>query len=333
VLSFSIEDEQLSYNSRVVTDVEPPIDLHHSLVIYLHVPKAAGSTLENKLFKAEARKKGLFVNKHEEDFLNRTRDDQQRFSFIVGHRGYGVHQQPSFRVDGKKKLFYFTVVREPVSRVLSHYHYSKRAALENFGPNSTQYLQLKDLDLMSWFLTFRERFNSPWKADNNPNVFQFSRYWSPFNRTKVMTPMTRDDLERAKWNLSKFAVVGLTERFNETVSLITNLLGWGCDCHSNRTKSNSIQNSQNNSDSNRDSSGQNSCDLINELQKQSINRSPEQQRRLTTDDFPKEAIDAIRSNNNLDIELYEFATCLFERQLVQYNIIRSEDQKHTQATC
>jgi hypothetical protein len=178
-----------------------------------------------------------------------------------------------------------------VARVISHYFYAKRAALENWGPNSPKYLGLSNLTLEEWFVSFQGKPNSPWRQDNNPNVFQFSRYWTPFHRRNDSTAMTQEDLDTAKRNLATFAIVGLAEEFNATLKLLNHALGWDLDPE--------------------------------EIQHRSINRASEEERQRAKNlDFPPKAIETIRKQNALDLELYEFGKCIFEYQLWKRNISR-----------
>jgi len=88
-----------------------------------------------------------------------------------------------------------------------------------------------------------------------------------------------ETLEAAKRNLqADFAVVGLTERFDETVILLKRALGWRRPFHIR------------------------------------MNVTP---RRRRVDKLRPEIIEIIRSKNALDLELYNFAVSLFEQRLQQ----------------
>jgi hypothetical protein len=90
---------------------------------------------------------------------------------------------------------------------------------------------------------------------------------------------TQEDLQTAMHNLKEyFAVVGLVERFDESLLLLKSVLGWG-NIYYNRQ-----------------------------------NKTP---RRPSQDDIPPETMALIEKENVLDIQLYEFAQKLFAEQLAQ----------------
>jgi len=134
------------------------------------------------------------------------------------------------------------------------------------------------MSLEEWFESHSQKKNSPWNPYHNPMVFQLSHYSSPFFESNHTERMTRKDLEIAKRNLESFAVVGLTERMEDTIELISDTFGVPV------TKS-----------------GQANAGLMKRDQ-----------------NFSKEIIELIRQRNELDIELYEHAKRLFEKQFKEY---------------
>ncbi len=87
-----------------------------------------------------------------------------------------------------------------------------------------------------------------------------------------------DCLELAKHNLNEyFSHVCITERFNESILLMKNYFGW------------------------------------KNIYYQKLNTSKEFSK--IEPDFSEKIIDRIRNNNQLDLELYQFATQLFDRQI------------------
>jgi hypothetical protein len=88
---------------------------------------------------------------------------------------------------------------------------------------------------------------------------------------------TLEHLETAKRNLRSFAAVGLTERFNESIILYKRILGW---------------------------------DSPPVYIKQNVGIC-----RPRKDDIPEETLNLIEKYNELDIELYRYATELFDKQI------------------
>lgn len=95
-------------------------------IYFLHIPKAAGTTLIqilNQVYKKSSRyfydttKPEKCIN----EIKNLTEKEKNKIKIISGHYAFGFHKyfnQESFK--------YFTIMRNPIDRVVSHYHYSAR---------------------------------------------------------------------------------------------------------------------------------------------------------------------------------------------------------------
>jgi hypothetical protein len=113
---------------------------------------------------------------------------------VIGHFSFGIHNLL------ERPFHYITIVREPVSRVVSLYHYLK---LENE-------ISLQDF---ADSCPYREIDNDQTRriAGVNPEIGKCSE----------------NDLQTAKDNLRHhFAVVGTTERFDETLALLKQKFNW-----------------------------------------------------------------------------------------------------------
>lgn len=223
-------------------------------VLFLHVPKAGGTTLGEYVFNQCRAPEGeddgllsagvLFVpyGFFKEPGLGvpdsiRPVLGRPDLRAVVGHFWFGLHAHVA------RPWRYVTLLRDPVERVVSLYHYLKldaRMSLEELAASPP----------------FRE-------ADNDQ-----------VRRVAGVDPeiggCTEAMLETAKENLRRhFAVVGVTERFDETLVLLDRRLGW--------TK---------------------------EVASYPRNVNPA---RRPTDTLPRATIDALRARNALDAELHRFA--------------------------
>jgi len=98
----------------------------HSCVIFLHVPKAAGATLnvilrrhfaEDETYRIDGRNVAESIAK----FKRLPRAEREKIRLLAGHQGYGLHAYlgtPST---------YVTLLRDPVDRAVSHYYYARSA--------------------------------------------------------------------------------------------------------------------------------------------------------------------------------------------------------------
>jgi hypothetical protein len=204
-----------------------------SIVIFLHIPKTGGGTLNQ------------IIN----------RQNQKKIK-IVGHRFFGVHKEFS-----KINFTYITLLRNPVERVISLFFYCCN--------NSS--------------IGTREWFSNITLADfvtNEEYDFCKCLHWvcSTANlQTRMISGKVEADLEMAKNNLKNyFSVVGITERYDESLKVLQKKLGWE----------------------------------INGYSKVNVTSN-----RPALAEIPAEIIEIIKSKNEKDLELYQFANQLLDEEL------------------
>jgi hypothetical protein len=221
-------------------------------VIFIHIPKAAGQTIYAIAGRQYRRDEILILGARVGQVSPPTLEQAVGAKIILGHIHFGLHQH----LDGENT--YVTFLREPVSRVLSLYRYiatSPRHHLHAQVVNTTL------IDFVSGQLDAEEVENG---------------------QVRQIAGLTRgvpdaSDLARAKQNLVEACrVVGLVERFDESIILLKRSLGWRMPFYVRK----------------------------NVTQAASLSDS--------TDD---QALHIIRRRNALDIELYQFACELFEERI------------------
>ena len=102
-------------------------------IIFLHLPKAGGTTLR-QIFYDQYR----HLTKEEIYTVNRTKEtpafvelDKTKLSEIkvlIGHFSHGIHEYLG------ENFTYITFLREPISRTLSQYYYSKGCNINSSPP-------------------------------------------------------------------------------------------------------------------------------------------------------------------------------------------------------
>jgi hypothetical protein len=230
------------------------------VIIYVHVPKCAGITLATALRSCYGKENILNLHtldkplREEIETVPQHVLDQARL--ILGHVHYGIHEFLSGR------CLYVTLLREPVDRVLSLYKYILRDRAHPLHEH-----------MHRTGMTLEEYVSSGVDEDQTHNGM--TRQLSGDDRG------TRPDdrsLASAKDNLSTFAAVGLTERFDESFVLLRRRLGLRMPFYISR------------------------------------NASPRTQSSVA---IPRSALELIRAENQLDIALYAYGANVFQRHINQ----------------
>ena len=216
--------------------------------IFLHIPKTGGTTLTSV----------VRANTPPEELVHlwdRPRTSQlpaiRKKSVVFGHLFFGLHRHFS------SACTYVTVLRQPVDRVISHYFYHRRTPWDPFHSIA------RDHSLEEWSRSFIDAQNLQVQIVSGKRGVA-----------------TRDTLELAKKNLAGFGVVGILERFDETLQLMKQRLGF------------------------------------HELRYVILKAAP---CRPEEYDVSASCHEAIVEHNLLDLELYAEAQHLFQRQLAACN--------------
>lgn len=181
-------------------------------VIFLHIPKAAGTTLHRVLERQYSPAAIFSIGSDAHASIREFKElpDAQRAAIRLfrGHMPYGLHSylpQPAT---------YFTILREPIERVISYYHYILRTPAHYLHDTVVgQKMSLKAL-LESGLPIMM----------NDTQVRLISGVWADVGFGEC----TPDILEMARHHLAQsFRVVGLAEQFDATLLMLKQTYGWG----------------------------------------------------------------------------------------------------------
>jgi len=231
-------------------------------LLFHHIPKTAGSTL-NAVIRANYAPSRIHAIESPiaaalAAFKALSPKDRAGLNVVLGHGVGGLHallEQP---------CVYVTMLRHPVDRILSQYYFIRQSPSHPLGAKFARGgMSLEDY--------VRDGVNL--QADNG-QVRGISGIGDGIGPPVAYGECTREMLDAAIQNLrDRYAVVGLTERFDEALLLMRRLFGW---------------------------------------RRVAYARKKVTGKRPAREDVPSETIDMIREYNALDLELYAFACRWFE---------------------
>jgi hypothetical protein len=226
------------------------------LVIFMHIQKTGGTTLINIMQKQYPPDEVLaWHHKRKKNISNELKSKLKCVHHA--HVPFGVH---SFYPD--RQFTYITMFRDPVERVLSQYYFIQELK------DHPLHKRVKGMSL--------EQFLD----DHYHRSFRLTRNYQTQMVSGSMNPK-KANLKKAKKNIkSYFAVVGITEMFNESLFLIKKTLGW---------------------------------DNLSYLKENITHNRP------TREQIPRHIIKKIKKLNQLDIELYNWVKANLESTLKKLN--------------
>ncbi len=149
-----------------------------------------------------------------EEFARLGEAERASYRMLSGHQGFGMHEL----VPGPS--VYITMVREPVDRLVSHYHHIL-GEREHYLHDLVAGKGMTLLDYVTAGLSI--------ESDNGQTRMLCDREMS---RSTPIGACTEAMLMSAIRNLEeRFNVVGVTDRFNETLVLAARCLGWEKPLH------------------------------------------------------------------------------------------------------
>jgi hypothetical protein len=182
-------------------------------LVHIHVPKAAGTTLNNILmrnykYRADSYGTEFFPRYFPSEFTSLvsappTTGDRIRPMFFTGHIGLGNELFRRMPV----RYVAITMLREPVSRIISHYRFNSTA------PSIFQSAILNDrLDVIEYFHRFRSAI-----------PLQYEYFAQEVNAGEEAQPSRITEASR---NLAeRVSLFGIQDEFDEFVVLLAELLG------------------------------------------------------------------------------------------------------------
>lgn len=258
--------------------INPIIDipmLYHELVIFSHIPKTAGTSIRHIIEKNYPSESFCYCysdnpqKKSIKDIvteLSNTLESEDieknlvKTRVLVGHIGFGLHD-----LLPPRPYKYITLLRDPVERVISYYSHLRKYFKDNLG-NIARQQSLKDF--------VNNRFSI--EVDNWQTRYISGLGWQGSGLTNGVNieygACSSNMLELAKRNLRQYYIFGLQDKFDESISIFSQYMGW------------------------------------TSIPKIKVNVNQDRKNKFELD---RETLNIIVEHNQLDYELYHYAENLF----------------------
>lgn len=222
----------------------------------MHIPKTGGTTLCHIIRKNyPPRKESWYLKKLFSRIEGLTKEEIANINCVYGHFPFGVHDY------FLRPFTYITLIRDPIEQAISAYYFILR------NPDVHAYEEVKKMSFEEFVIHF------PRKTSNR--------------QTRYASGGKQPDLNQAKENLRKhFSIVGITERFDESLFVMKKEFGW--------------------------------LNINYEKHNVTFNRP-------TKDQLPTRVLNLIKENNQLDLELYQFANEVLEQKIQSFDAKSREE--------
>jgi hypothetical protein len=189
-------------------------------LIHMHIPKCGGTTLRSLLIAAVPQAIRFEVDSRNiagSRAILTCMPEKKRgeIRLLHGHLSYGWHELLPRRVR------YITVLRDPDSRVISHYNYV-RSRRDHYLYDELVGRKMSLVDYVESGLTCEVNNGQVRQISGVEDIIQ-----QPYGESKIRYGSDQSALlEQALENIERyFVVVGILERFDETLNALTALIG------------------------------------------------------------------------------------------------------------
>jgi len=230
-------------------------------LFFIHIPKTAGTTFQTILSRVYRSTPycSVYPNWETSKPVIVGHSWGAALRAVGGHFPYGLHDDPELRPLVSEEVDYVTFLRDPVARVVSHFNHVMNGEYPDHREVFARHPTIEKFLEHKWARDVQTKFilGYEYRIDDDPEA-----------AIRDATAILRDRIQ----------VVGLAERFDESLILCAEAFGWELPTYV------------------------------------SENRAVDRAKKLRVKDLAKSTIDRIKAANRCDMAVYERAKALFEEQ-------------------
>jgi FkbH-like protein len=200
-----------------------PLEPIANTLVFLHIPKTGGVTLENILLRNFRPREVFCFGSHQLHhggghrrsvawFHSLPPERRARVRLLAGHMAYGAHELVGHDCD------YITLLRSPVERVVSFYNFVRSEA----GAAHPAAAAARSMSLHKFVASEAH----PFVTNGQTRILAGDRSWRAWEGEIGQVIPPDELLSRARRNLESCRVVGLTERYDDFLLMCQHELGW-----------------------------------------------------------------------------------------------------------
>jgi hypothetical protein len=186
----------------------------HPPLIFLHIPKAAGTTLRAVLSSRYRREQtfviGNDINADIHRLIALDEAERHRLRLLMGHMSFGLHR---YLAPGAR---YVSILRDPVERVLSEYRFLKSNVRHPF------HHQVREMSLAEYLDS-----DFTGQSSNGQTRLLSGSHVEGTLGIAGRESLHESHLQSALGNIERhFVITGTQQRFEATLLLLARYLGW-----------------------------------------------------------------------------------------------------------
>lgn len=233
-------------------------------LLFIHIPKSAGTTFQTILAKVYSPADYCAIYPDWETIKPVVVGHSWGTALraVGGHFPYGLHEDAELRPLLNERIDYVTLLRDPVARVVSHFNHVMNGEYPEHREVFERHPTIEKFIEHEWARDVQTSFLLDRKIEPDDD---------PEEAIRDAEAILRDRIK----------VVGLAERFDETLILCAEAFGWELPTYA------------------------------------SANRAIDRGKRIRVKDLDKSVIDRIKAANPRDMAVYERGKALFEERCAQ----------------